>query len=77
MPFPLLSLVRLRSDRYQESGADKDALGVIVMIYNEEAYEVEFSCQETGEAFAMLAVPQDEVELVATPEQLRSASVAT
>jgi hypothetical protein len=70
MMLPLLSIVRLTTDRYRSRGVDTGAIGVIVEIYDDRAYEVEFSDPKNGETIAMFAMPQGDVELVQTPESV-------
>jgi hypothetical protein len=67
---PLLSIVRLTTDRYRSRGVDTGAIGVIVEVYDDRAYEVEFSDPKNGETIAMFAMPQGDVELVQTPESV-------
>jgi len=55
------SIVRLLTNRYQDRGVSAGAIGVILEIYDDEAYEVEFS-REDGTTIAWFAVQQDEVE---------------
>jgi len=63
-PLPLAnySRVRLLTDSYQQYGVTVGAIGYIIEIYDDEAYEVEFS-NERGITIAQLAIPQREVEL--------------
>ena len=55
------STVRLLTNRYQDRGVSAGAIGVILEVYDDEAYEVEFS-REDGTTIAWFAVQQDEVE---------------
>ena len=71
MTLPLLSIVRLTTDRHRARGVTLGAIGVIVEVYDDRAYEVEFSDPTTGETIAMFALPQSEVELVQEPEHAR------
>ena len=61
MPLPQFSIVRLLSDRHRDEGASIGATGTIVEVYDDDAYEVEFS-DTNGITIALLALPQDEVE---------------
>lgn len=61
MSLPQFSVVRLLSDRHRDEGVSIGATGTIVEVYDEEAYEVEFS-DANGITIALLALPQDEVE---------------
>lgn len=66
MTLPLFSEVRLITDRYKDDGLKIGDLGVIVEVYGDEAYEVDFS-DEQGITIACLAVQKDEVELMRLP----------
>ncbi|MGH2535596.1 MAG: DUF4926 domain-containing protein [Thermomicrobiales bacterium] len=70
MTLPLLSVIRLRSDRFLEEGVGAGAIGTIVEVYDDRAYEVEFSNPETGETIALFALPRDDVELVRAPTDI-------
>jgi len=61
MALECYSSVRLLTDRYQERGVSAGAVGAILDIYGDEAYEVEFSRRD-GTTIAWFAVKQDEVE---------------
>jgi len=50
------------TDKYQSEGVSTGAIGFIIEIYGDEAYEVEFS-DKNGITIALIAIPQDEVEL--------------
>ncbi len=54
--------MRLLTDKYQSEGVSTGAIGFIIEIYGDEAYEVEFS-DKNGITIALIAIPQDEVEL--------------
>lgn len=56
------SRVVLLTDRYKAEGVSTGAVGYIIEIYEDGAYEVEFSDQE-GITIALFAVQPDEVEL--------------
>jgi hypothetical protein len=71
MTLPLLSVIRLRSDRYLDKGVGTGAIGTIVEVYDDRAYEVEFSNPATGETIALFAIPQNEVDLVREPTDIR------
>ncbi len=61
------SRVRLLTDHYREFGVFAGAIGYIIEIYGQEAYEVEFSAKN-GVTIAQFAVSQQEVELA--PEEV-------
>jgi len=61
MPLDSLSLVRLLSDRYRSQGVGAGAIGVILDVYDDGFYEVEFS-RDDGTTIAWFAVHQNEVE---------------
>lgn len=56
-----LSLVRLLTDRYKDRGVFMGAVGVILEVYGDEAYEVEFS-RSDGTTIAWFSVLQSEVK---------------
>jgi hypothetical protein len=62
MALPMYSRVRLLTDKYQSRGVSVGAIGFIIEVYGDEAYEVEFS-DKKGITIALIAIPQDEVEL--------------
>ncbi|MCY7278088.1 MAG: DUF4926 domain-containing protein [Phormidesmis sp. CAN_BIN44] len=72
------SLVKLLTDRYQDRGVVAGAIGTILEVYEDEAYEVEFS-RDDGTTIAWFAVLQTEVKpltdenLVSIPSQKESA----
>lgn len=72
------SLVKLLTDRYQDRGVAAGALGTILEVYEDEAYEIEFS-RDDGTTLAWFAVLQTEVKpltdekLVSIPSQKESA----
>ena len=55
------SIVRLLTNRYENRGVSAGAIGVILDVYGDEAYEVEFS-REDGTTISWFAVLQSEVE---------------
>ena len=61
MPLDSRSLVRLLSDRYRTEGVHPGAIGVILDVYDDGSYEVEFS-RDDGTTIAWFAVQQNEVE---------------
>jgi Domain of unknown function (DUF4926) len=69
MALPQFSAVRLLTDHYRAEGVPVGAVGRILDVYGDEAYEVEFS-EPDGTTIAWFAVPQDEVELVKLPASL-------
>jgi hypothetical protein len=72
------SLVKLLTDRYQDRGVTAGAIGTILEVYEDEAYEIEFS-RDDGTTIAWFAVLQNEVKpltdenLVSIPSQKESA----
>jgi hypothetical protein len=71
MPINNYSRVRLLTSRYDQQGVSAGAIGYIIEVYDQEAYEVEFS-DENGITIAQLAVPQREVELADEEDTERS-----
>ena len=57
------SQVRLLTDRYQEYGVSKGAIGYVIETYETGDYEIEFS-REDGSTIAQFAVSPNEVESV-------------
>ena len=57
------AFVRLRTDRYRDRGVEAGALGVIVDVYDEDAYEVDF-VRPDGTSIAWFAVTSEEIEPV-------------
>jgi hypothetical protein len=55
------TVVQLLTNRYQDQGVKAEAIGVILDVYGDEAYEVEFS-REDGTTIAWFAVQQNEVQ---------------
>lgn len=55
------SLIQLVTDRYKDRGVTVGAIGVILEVYGDEAYEVEFS-HEDGTTIAWFAVQRSEVK---------------
>jgi Domain of unknown function (DUF4926) len=72
------SLVKLLTDRYQDRGVSAGAIGTILEVYKDEAYEIEFS-RDDGTTIAWFAILQNEVKpltdenLVSVPSQKESA----
>ena len=64
------SLVKLLTDRYQDRGVAAGAIGTILEVYFDEAYEIEFS-RDDGTTIAWFAVLQTEVKPL-TDEKLAS-----
>jgi hypothetical protein len=54
------------SDEHRKDGVPAGSIGRVLDVYDDEAYEVEFS-RPDGTTIAWFAVPQDEVELVKLP----------
>ncbi|WP_214402031.1 DUF4926 domain-containing protein [Pseudonocardia lacus] len=57
----LLDTVRLTTDRYATDGARRGDIGCVVEIYDDGAFEIEFS-DDDGVAPALFAAQPDEVE---------------
>jgi hypothetical protein len=66
MTLPYLSLVRLNSDRHRAEGVDAGALSVVVEVYGDGTYEVEFSDSD-GTTIALLSLDEDELVPVSEP----------
>lgn len=72
------SLVKLLTDRYQDRGVAAGAIGTILEVYEDEAYEIEFS-RDDGTTNTWFAVLQTEVKplsdenLASIPSQKESA----
>lgn len=59
---PNYSRVRLLTDRYRSEGVSVGAIGFVIEIYGDAAYEVEFS-DEHGITIALITARPNEVEL--------------
>ena len=68
MSLPQFSLVKLLSDDYRSRDVREGDTGVILDVYGDKAYEVEFS-RDDGTTIAWFAVPQDQVALVTEDER--------
>ena len=55
MPIPFLSIVQMKSWRYRSEGIEPGAIGVVVEIYGDDQYEVEFS-DHVGITIALLTI---------------------
>jgi uncharacterized protein DUF4926 len=62
MPLPQFALVKLLGDDFRDRGVRAGDTGVILDVYGDKAYEVEFS-RDDGTTIAWFAVPQDQVAL--------------
>lgn len=62
MTFEQYSEVTLLTNKYQEEGVSKGAVGYIIEVYNENAYEVEFSNSD-GITIAQIVVSADEIQV--------------
>jgi hypothetical protein len=60
-------VVELLADYYQNHGVDVGAIGTILEVYGNTAYEIEFS-RTDGTTIAWFAVPQNEVKLFQNAE---------
>lgn len=56
------ALVQLLTEQYRDRGVSAGAIGTILEIYGDEAYEIEFS-HEDGTTITWFAVSQTEVQL--------------
>ena len=54
------TIVKLTTARYRDQGIDLGAVGTILDVYGDEAYEIEFS-RDDGTTIAWFAVRQNEV----------------
>ena len=61
------SMVRLLTDQYETLGVPAGSIGVILEVYGDEAYEVEFT-REDGTTIDWFSVRQDEVESYSKPD---------
>jgi hypothetical protein len=73
MPLEPYSLVELLANHYQDRGVSAGAIGTILEVYNQEAYEIEFS-RPDGTTIAWFAVPQTEVRALPTENLVPIAS---
>lgn len=71
MALECYSSVQLLTDRYRDRGVSTGAVGTILDVYGDEAYEVEFS-RHDGTTIAWFAVKQDEVKPYARPARVPS-----
>jgi hypothetical protein len=60
------SRVRLLNDRYRDEGVTAGAIGYVIEVYGDDAYEVEFSAED-GTTIAQFVVHGDEA--VEEPER--------
>lgn len=70
MMYQQFSIVRLLTDDFRDEGVSAGAIGTILEIHGEKAYEVEFS-RPDGSTIAWFAVPKKAVELVPDVEWRR------
>jgi Domain of unknown function (DUF4926) len=59
------SVVELLTNHCHDRGVAAGAIGTILEVYNQEAYEIEFS-RPDGTTIAWFAVPQNEVRALPT-----------
>ncbi len=71
MTLPLHSTIRLTTNRYSDRGIHEVCLGVILEIYRDEAYEVDFA-DEQGNPLGWFAVEQSEVKACTTLQKDKS-----
>lgn len=64
MTFPLLSIVQMKGERFRAEGVEPRAIGVVVEVYGDDQYEVEFS-DHAGITIALLTIGRDDLELIA------------
>lgn len=57
-----LKPIRLLTDRHQSEGVDRGAIGVVVDVWGDGFYEVEFSNPATGETIALSTLPESAIE---------------
>ena len=76
MALPYLSIVRLVSDQLREEGVEPGAIGVIVDVYNDDAYEVEFSDPD-GITLALTTLRRGDLEFVCEATSLDAAQSRT
>jgi len=67
MPLPRFATVGLLSEDYRSRGVRAGDTGVILDVYGDTAYEVEFS-RDDGTTIARFALPQDQVALATETE---------
>lgn len=63
------TIVKLITNRYHARGIDFGAIGTILDVYDDEAYEIEFS-RDDGTTIAWFAVLQNEVTTQIEPSIL-------
>jgi Domain of unknown function (DUF4926) len=61
MLLPQYSVIQLVTDRYQDREVSTGEIGIILEVYDDDAYEVEFS-KEDGTTIACFAVKHTEVK---------------
>lgn len=57
--------VQLRTNRFQNEGVSSGAIGYVIEVYGEDAYEVEFSDGD-GVTIAQVVVRAEEIEAAET-----------
>ncbi len=68
MTLAYLSTVQLHPDASRDLAVDPDAIGVIVDVFDDCTYEVEFSDASDGSTLALLTLSEDQIE----PADMRS-----
>lgn len=63
------TIVKILTNRYRDRGIDLGAIGTILDVYGDEAYEIEFS-RDDGTTIAWFAVLQNEVTTQIDPSVL-------
>jgi hypothetical protein len=61
MAFQVYQCVRLRTDRFEESGAKNGDVGFIIEIYSDGNFELEFS-RPDGTTYALFVAGPEDVE---------------
>lgn len=67
MTFKDFTRVRLLTDTYAHEGVTSGAIGYIIEIYNDDAFEVEFSDKQ-GITIAQIVVHHNEIEATEHPD---------
>ena len=70
-----LATVQLIGDCYLAEGVGDGSLGVVVEVWDDDHFEVEFSAPPIGETIALLTLTRAEIEPVEQPAALPGARV--
>ncbi|HEY7031570.1 MAG TPA: DUF4926 domain-containing protein [Thermomicrobiales bacterium] len=68
MALPLFTMVRLSTDCHLSEGVGTGAIGFVVEVHHDDAYEVEFSREADGTTIALLTLSPSEFDVVSVPE---------